>query len=60
MTYEDFKLCIIQQAAGTAHYPNVLNALQQAVANVDDNVGADDMLAIAYAVYCLTHGFIEE
>ena len=59
MTYEDFKLCIVQQAAGTAHYPNVLKALQQAVANVD-NVGADDMLAIAYAGYCLTHGIIEE
>ena len=63
MTYEEFKLCIIQQAAGTAHYPNVLNALQQTIAEVDNatihRATADEILSIAYADYCLTHGIIE-
>ena len=63
MTYEVFKLCIIQQAAGTAHYPNVLNALQQTIAEADSaaihNATADEILSIAYADYCLTHGIIE-
>ena len=63
MTYEAFKLCIIQQAAGTAHYPNVLNALQQTIAEADNATihyaTADEILSIAYAGYCLTHGIIE-
>lgn len=63
MSYDAFKLCIIQQAAGTAHYPNVLNALQQTIAEADSaeihNATADEILTIAYADYCLTHGIIE-
>ena len=58
MTYEEFKLCIIQQAAGTAHYPNVLNALQQTIARAE-GATANEILSIAYADYCLTHGIIE-
>ena len=58
MTYEEFKLCIIQQAAGTAHYPNVLNALQQTISRAE-GATADEILSIAYADYCLTHGIIE-
>lgn len=63
MTYQEFKLCIIQQAAGTAHYPNVLKSLQQTIAEADSdaihNATADEILSIAYADYCLTHGIIE-
>ena len=58
MTYDDFKLCVIQQAAGTAHYQNVLNAIQQTVARAGD-LEADEILAIAYADYCFTHGITE-
>ena len=58
MTYENFKLCVIQQAAETANYPNVLNAIQQTVARAG-NLAADEILAIAYADYCFTHGITE-
>ena len=58
MTYEEFKLCIIQQAAGTAHYPNVLNALQQTIARAE-GATADEILSIAYADYYLALGIIE-
>lgn len=59
MTYEEFKLCIIQQAAGTARYPNVLNALQQVVFRAGEQATANEILTIAYNEYCRTHGITE-
>ena len=60
MTYEAFKLCVLYLATQPEQgMPNVLASIRKAMTDAGHRATADEILSIAYADYCLTHGIIE-
>ena len=60
MTYEAFKLCVLYLATQPEQgMPNVLASIRKAMQETPYRTDANEILTIAYADYCLTHGIIE-